>query len=134
MAAVEMERIEASAKFVARDVHAWFGDKRVLHGINLDIAANRALAIIGPSGCGKSTFIRCLNRMHELTPGARSDGEVRLDGEDVYSKSIDPVYLRRRVGMVFQRPNVFPTMSIRDNVVAGLRLNRVKGDYEAIVE
>ena len=90
------------------------------------------LAIIGPSGCGKSTFVRCLNRMHELTPGARSEGRVLLDGEDVYQ--VDPVYLRRRVGMVFQRPNVFPTMSIRENVVAGLRLNRVRADYEAILE
>jgi phosphate transport system ATP-binding protein len=92
------------------------------------------LAIIGPSGCGKSTFVRCLNRMHELTPGARSEGTVLLDGEDVYSGKIDPVYLRRRVGMVFQRPNVFPTMSIYDNVVAGLRLNGVRADYDQVVE
>ena len=75
------------------------------------------LAVIGPSGCGKSTFLRCLNRMHELIPGARSEGEVLLDGEDLYARGVDPVHLRRRVGMVFQRPNPFPTMSIRDNVV-----------------
>ena len=111
---------------------AWFGQTHALRDISLTVSSKNVLAIIGPSGCGKSTFVRCLNRMHELTPGARSQGEVRLDGEDVYN--VDPVYLRRRVGMVFQRPNVFPTMSIRENVVAGLRLNRVKADYEAIVE
>jgi phosphate transport system ATP-binding protein len=121
-------------KLQVQNLNAWFGSTRAVKDISLSVSARSVLAIIGPSGCGKSTFIRCLNRMHELTPGARSDGEVKLDGEDVYSKAIDPVYLRRRVGMVFQRPNVFPTMSIRDNVVAGLRLNRVKGDYEAIVE
>jgi phosphate transport system ATP-binding protein len=112
----------APAKFVAQDVHAWFGDKRVLHGITLDIAANRAVAIIGPSGCGKSTFIRCLNRMHELVPSARVDGQIRLDGVDVYDGGIDPVLLRRRVGMVFQKPNPFPSMSVRENVLAGLRM------------
>src|SRR5690242_4531724 len=96
-------KAEAGAKFVARDVSAWFGEKRVLHGINLDIAANKAIAIIGPSGCGKSTFIRCLNRMHELVPGARVEGQIRLDGVDVYDGGVDPVRLRRRVGMVFQK-------------------------------
>jgi phosphate transport system ATP-binding protein len=113
---------EAPAKFVARDVFAWFGDKRVLHGINLDISANRAIAIIGPSGCGKSTFIRCLNRMHELVPTARIEGQIRLDGVDVYEGGVDPVLLRRRVGMVFQKPNPFPSMSVRENVLSGLRL------------
>jgi phosphate transport system ATP-binding protein len=123
MALAEMDsNDDARAKFVARDVVAWFGDKRVLHGINLDIAANRAIAIIGPSGCGKSTFIRCLNRMHELVPGARVEGQIRLDGVDVYDGGVDPVRLRRRVGMVFQKPNPFPSMSVRDNVLAGLRL------------
>jgi phosphate transport system ATP-binding protein len=122
MAAVEMDRIEAPAKFVARDVYAWFGEQRVLHGINLDIAAHRAIAIIGPSGCGKSTFIRCLNRMHELVPGARVEGQIRLDGIDVYDGGVDPVRVRRRVGMVFQKPNPFPSMSVRENVLAGLRL------------
>src|SRR5262249_45543258 len=102
--------------------------------ISLSVAPSQVLAIIGPSGCGKSTFVRCINRMHELTPGARSEGTILLDGEDVYSGKIDPVYLRRRVGMVFRRPNVFATMSIRDNVLSGLRLNRVKADYEAILE
>ncbi len=119
-------------KLAVRNLDAWFGDKRAVKSISIAVPAQTVLAIIGPSGCGKSTFVRCLNRMHELTPGARSTGEVILDDEDVYA--VDPVYLRRRVGMVFQRPNVFPTMSIRDNVLAGLRLNRVKGDYDAIVE
>jgi phosphate transport system ATP-binding protein len=119
-------------KLEVRHLDAWFGQTHALRDISLTVTEKTVLAVIGPSGCGKSTFVRCLNRMHELTPGARSHGEVVLDGEDVYG--VDPVYLRRRVGMVFQRPNVFPTMSIRDNVVAGLRLNRVKADYEAIVE
>jgi phosphate transport system ATP-binding protein len=114
----------SSAKFVVRELNAWFGDKRVLHRINLDIAQHHATAVIGPSGCGKSTFIRCLNRMHELLPEARLAGEVRLDGVDVYERRIDPVLLRRRVGMVFQKPNPFPSMSVRENVLAGLRLTR----------
>ncbi|MSP25902.1 MAG: phosphate ABC transporter ATP-binding protein [Myxococcales bacterium] len=110
------------AKFSARGVMAFFGDKRVLHGIDLDIPAGEVTAIIGPSGCGKSTFIRCLNRMHELIPGARFEGTIELDGSSIYGREIDPVLLRRRAGMVFQKPNPFPTMSIRDNVLAGLRL------------
>jgi phosphate transport system ATP-binding protein len=115
-------------------LNAWFGATRAVRDVSVDVRANTVLAIIGPSGCGKSTFVRCLNRMHELTPGARSDGSVLLDGEDVYSGAVDPVYLRRRVGMVFQRPNVFPSMTIRENVIAGLRLNAVRADYEAVVE
>ena len=122
MAAVDVGAPEPQAKFVARDVYAWFGDNRVLHGITLNIAPHRAIAIIGPSGCGKSTFIRCLNRMHELVPSARVEGEIRLDGIDVYDRTVDPVLLRRRVGMVFQKPNPFPSMSIRENVVSGLRM------------
>jgi len=125
---------EAKPKLEVRDLNAYFGHVHAVKHISLGVSPRHVLAIIGPSGCGKSTFIRCLNRMHELTPGARSEGIVLLDGEDVYSGGVDPVHLRRRVGMVFQRPNVFPTMSIRDNVVAGLRLNRVRADYEAIVE
>jgi phosphate transport system ATP-binding protein len=121
-------------KMEVRDLEAWFGGTRALKSISLDVAPRSVLAIIGPSGCGKSTFVRCLNRMHELTPGARSAGRVLLDGEDLYGGDVDPVVLRRRVGMVFQRPNVFPTLSIRDNVVAGLRLNRVRADYDAVCE
>ena len=113
---------EPEGKIVARGLRAWFGAHQVLRGIDLAIAAHEVTAIIGPSGCGKSTFIRCLNRMHELVAGARADGRVTLDGVDVYGAEVDPVLLRRRVGMVFQKPNPFPSMSIRDNVLAGLRL------------
>ncbi len=120
-------------KLDVRHLDAWFGATRALRDISLAVPAHSVVAIIGPSGCGKSTFVRCLNRMHELVPGARSQGTVLLDGEDVYSRA-DPVTLRRRVGMVFQRPNVFPTMSIRDNVLAGLKLNRVRADYDDVLE
>ncbi len=123
---------EEGPKLDVRSLNAWFGRVRALRDISLTVQPRSILAIIGPSGCGKSTFVRCLNRLHELTPGARSEGSVLLGGVDVYR--IDPVQLRRRVGMVFQRPNVFPTMSIRENVVAGLRLNRVRADYEGILE
>jgi phosphate transport system ATP-binding protein len=92
------------------------------------------LAIIGPSGCGKSTFVRCINRMHELVPGARQTGKIVVDGQDLHARGVDPVDLRRRVGMVFQRPNPFPTMSIFDNVAAGLKLNGIGGDHESLVE
>ena len=112
----------APPKISVNGLDAWFGDHQVLKGITADIRSNRVTAIIGPSGCGKSTFIRCLNRMHELLPQARVAGTVMLDGEDIYDRHVDPVLLRRRVGMVFQKPNPFPTMSIRDNVLAGLRL------------
>ncbi len=101
---------------------AWFGPKQVLHGIDLAIEDRTATAIIGPSGCGKSTLIRCLNRLHEEVRGARVEGKVLFDGQDIYAPDVDPVAIRRRIGMVFQRPNPFPTMSILDNAVAGLRL------------
>ena len=103
-------------------LNVYYGSFRAVRDITLTIKPHAITAIIGPSGCGKSTFLRTLNRMHELTPMTRVDGSVRLDGEDVYGSSVDPVALRRVVGMVFQRPNPFPTMSIYDNVVAGLRL------------
>jgi phosphate transport system ATP-binding protein len=124
MSKLEGGQLGGPLKFVAREVCAWFGQKRVLHGINLGIAGHRVTSIIGPSGCGKSTFIRCLNRMHELGPSARMAGEIRLDDVDIYDQRIDPVLLRRRVGMVFQKPNPFPSMSVRDNVLSGLRLTR----------
>ena len=115
------------AKLVVRGLRASFGANHVVRGIDLDIPERRVLAIIGPSGCGKSTFVRCINRMHELVPGASVEGSVLLDGSDIYQAAIDPVLLRRRVGMVFQKPNPFPTMSIRDNVLAGLRLTGTLG-------
>jgi phosphate transport system ATP-binding protein len=107
-------------------LNAWFGVKQALKNINISIKANSVTAIIGPSGCGKSTFVRCLNRMHELVPGAKMSGQVLLDGKDIYAREVDPVPIRRRVGMVFQKPNPFPTMSISDNVSAGLRLTGLK--------
>jgi phosphate transport system ATP-binding protein len=108
------------------DLDAWFGKTQALKRINLQIRSNKVTAIIGPSGCGKTTFIRCLNRMHELVPGARSSGKVLLDGENVYAPGTDPVLIRRRIGMVFQKPNPFPTMSIYDNVAAGLKLTGMR--------
>jgi phosphate transport system ATP-binding protein len=124
----------ASPKIVAERVSAYFRSARVLHDVSMVIPELSVTAVIGPSGCGKSTFLRCLNRMHELTPGARVEGTIRLDSEDLHGGDVDPVHLRRRVGMVFQRPNPFPTMSIFDNVAAGLRLNRIGGDHAAKVE
>jgi phosphate transport system ATP-binding protein len=112
-----------SYKVEVQGLSAWFGEHRVLKDINMSIRTNAVTAIIGPSGCGKTTYIRCLNRMHELVPGARVSGSVFLDGEDIYGNGIDPVTVRRRVGMVFQKPNPFPMMSVYDNVAAGLRLN-----------
>ena len=109
-------------KFAVTDLKAWFGQGQVLHGITTTLPEHRVTAVIGPSGCGKSTFIRCLNRMHELVPIARVAGRIELDGQDIYHRDVDPVLLRRRVGMVFQKPNPFPSMSIRENVLAGLRL------------
>jgi phosphate transport system ATP-binding protein len=120
----------------ADDVHAWFDRQPVLRGVTLTIAPRQVTAIIGPSGCGKSTFLRCLNRMHELTPRARVRGRILLDGTDVYAPGVDPVAIRRRIGMVFQKPNPFPTMSIYDNVAAGLRLagERDRRRLDEIVE
>jgi phosphate transport system ATP-binding protein len=107
-------------------LNAWFGAAHVLHDIDIAMAPKAVTALIGPSGCGKSTFIRCLNRMHEVVPAARVSGSVRVEGQDVYAPGIDPVRVRRRIGMVFQKPNPFPTMSVFDNVVAGLRLAGVR--------
>jgi phosphate transport system ATP-binding protein len=110
----------------ARDVCVFFGENQVLKSVSIDIAAKAVTAIIGPSGCGKSTFLRALNRMHELVPEARMTGDIRLFGDDIYARNIEPVIVRRRVGMVFQKSNPFPTMSISENVTVGLRLNGVR--------
>jgi phosphate transport system ATP-binding protein len=104
----------------------WYGANQALFDVDIRIPARAVTAIIGPSGCGKSTYLRALNRMHELTPGTRIAGRLRLFGEDLYAAAIDPVVVRRRVGMVFQKSNPFPTMSIADNVLVGLRLNGVR--------
>jgi phosphate transport system ATP-binding protein len=109
-----------------KDLNAWFGDTHVLRDIELAMAPRAVTAIIGPSGCGKSTFIRCLNRMHEVVPGARVSGTVLVEGEDLYAPGVDPVEVRRKIGMVFQKANPFPTMSVFDNVAAGLRLAGVR--------
>ncbi len=108
-----------------KQLNAWFGAVQVLHAIDLAMAPRTITAIIGPSGCGKSTFIRCINRMHEVVPGARVSGSVIVEGQDVYAPGTDPVEVRRRIGMVFQKANPFPTMSVFDNVAAGLRLGGV---------
>ena len=119
-------RVGGQAKFETRGLKAAFGSTRVLNGIDLKIPPNKITAVMGPSGCGKTTFVRCLNRLHELTPGATVEGDALLDGENIYDKNVDPVAVRRRIGMVFQKPNPFPTMSIYQNAVAGLALNGVK--------
>ncbi len=108
---------------VVEGLNVFYGKIKVIHNISVSIQARKVTAIIGPSGCGKSTFIRCLNRMHEVTPGGRVEGKVLLDGEELYGPTVDPVQVRRRIGMVFQKPNPFPTMSVYDNVAAGFKLN-----------
>ena len=112
--------------FEVKNMSIWYGEKRAIDNVSLDVASNAVTAIIGPSGCGKSTFLRALNRMHELTPKTRMEGKVLLHGEDLYSSTIDPAIVRRRVGMIFQKSNPFPTMTIGENVVIGLRLNGVR--------
>jgi phosphate transport system ATP-binding protein len=105
------------------DVNIYYGDFLAVQGVNMTIKARSVTAFIGPSGCGKSTVLRSLNRMHEVIPGARVEGKIVVDGQDLYAPEVDPVSVRRQVGMVFQRPNPFPTMSIYENVISGLRLN-----------
>jgi phosphate transport system ATP-binding protein len=112
----------APSAIAAHDLQAWYGGFQALRHINIEIAPRQITALIGPSGCGKSTFLRCLNRMHEVIPGARAAGEVRFAGENIYAPGINPVLIRRHIGMVFQKPNPFPTKSIFENVAAGLRI------------
>ena len=115
-----------SYKVSVRHLDSWFGTKQALKDINFDVKQDTVTALIGPSGCGKTTLIRCLNRMNEMTASAKVKGSVLLDKVDIYDKSVDPVIIKRRMGMVFQKPNPFPTMSIYDNVAAGLKLNGIK--------
>jgi phosphate transport system ATP-binding protein len=118
-------------------LNLYYGDFHAVRDVTVTLRRNRVTALIGSSGCGKSTFLRSINRMHELVPGARVDGEVRVEGEDIYGAGIDPVSVRQHIGMVFQQPNPFPTMSIYDNVAAGLKLNArklPKGELDAVVE
>jgi phosphate transport system ATP-binding protein len=112
----------------AREVSAWYSDRKAIDKVSLDIAPQQVTAIIGPSGCGKSTFLRCLNRMHEVVRGARAEGHVFVNGQDIYASRMDAVRVRRVIGMVFQKPNPFPMMTIFENVVAGLRLH---GSYRS---
>jgi phosphate transport system ATP-binding protein len=112
--------------FEVKNLSIWYGEKRAIDDVTLDVASNAVTAIIGPSGCGKSTFLRALNRMHELVPKTRMQGTVLLHGEDLYSSTVDPAIVRRRVGMVFQKSNPFPTMTIGENVIVGLRLNGIR--------
>jgi phosphate transport system ATP-binding protein len=112
-----------------RGLNAYYGDSHAVKGVDLDFAANDVTAIIGPSGCGKSTLVRCINRMHEEVPGARATGEVSLDDVNIYDSGVDVVSVRRTVGMVFQKPNPFPTMSVFENVAAGLKLTGARGGH-----
>jgi phosphate transport system ATP-binding protein len=117
----------AAAALTLRDVHARYGETHAVRGVTLDLAANQATAMIGPSGCGKSTLLRCINRMHEEVPGATVTGSIELDGVDLYGRGVDTTAVRRVIGMVFQKANPFPTMSIFDNVAVGLRLTGRRG-------
>jgi phosphate transport system ATP-binding protein len=126
-----------SKRIEVNDLNVYYGDFLAVEGVSLTIEPRTVTAFIGPSGCGKSTFIRTLNRMHEVIPGARVDGEVLIDGNNLYGPGVDPVLVRRQVGMVFQRPNPFPTMSIRENVLAGAKLNNTrmpKSEADELVE
>lgn len=119
----------------SKNFNAYFGMNHVVKNVNIDIPKNNVIAVMGPSGCGKTTFLRCINRMHELTPGATSDGKMLLNNEDVYE--LNPILVRLKIGMVFQRPNPFPNLSIYDNVIAGYKLNGIKlakKDRDNIVE
>ena len=126
-----------SKRIEVNDLNVYYGKFKAVEDVTLRIEPRTVTAFIGPSGCGKSTFLRTLNRMHEVIPGAWVDGEVLIDGNNLYGPGVDPVLVRRQVGMVFQRPNPFPTMSIRDNVLAGVKLNNTrmsKSDGDALVE
>ena len=122
----DIAELKRRYKVSIRGLDAWFGTKQALKSVNYDVKENTVTAIIGPSGCGKTTLIRCLNRMHEMTPGATAKGQVFLDSIDMYDRKVDPVVIKRRIGMVFQKPNPFPTMTVYDNVAAGLKLNGIK--------
>ncbi len=129
---VPLEKVSEAAvpadgvRMRVENLSVYYGKVQAVKQVSMSIRTQKVTALIGPSGCGKSTFIRCLNRMHELTPGARVEGMVLLDEQDLYGPGVDPVDVRRRVGMVFQKPNPFPNMSVRDNVIAGFKLNGVR--------
>jgi phosphate transport system ATP-binding protein len=133
-ARAEREVISEARTVRLDGLHAYYGDQHAVKGVTLTFAANEVTAMIGPSGCGKSTVVRCINRMHEEIPGARAEGQVLLDDQDVYGDGVDVVSVRRTIGMVFQKPNPFPTMSIFDNVASGLKLSGRRGDTRERVE
>ena len=128
------DRKRQAHSVLVSDLRAYYGENETIKGINIDFPANEVTALIGPSGSGKSTVVRCINRMHEEIPGARAEGSVKLDDLDVYDPKVDVTAVRRAIGMVFQKPNPFPTMSIFDNVAAGLRLSGTRGDTRERVE
>ena len=133
----ELPAVEPNApELRVRELSAWYGERKAIGDVSLHIAAHRVTAIIGPSGCGKSTLVRCLNRMHEVIRGARAAGQVELNGQNIYAPAVDPVRVRRLIGMVFQKPNPFPMMSIFENAVAGFRLEggHSQHELEAIAE
>lgn len=117
---------EKKYKMIAENVSVYYDSVQAIKNVTMKFKERTVTSLIGPSGCGKTTFLRCLNRMHDMTKNARVEGRILLDGQDLYSKNVDPIYHRRKVGMVFQKPNPFPTMSIYDNVAAGLRLNGIR--------
>jgi phosphate transport system ATP-binding protein len=124
--ASEAAGTDSGVRMRVEDLSVYYGKVQAVKDVSMSIRTHKVTALIGPSGCGKSTFIRCLNRMHELTPGARVEGTVWLDEQNLYGSDVDPVDVRRRVGMVFQKPNPFPNMSVRDNVIAGFKLNGIR--------
>lgn len=135
--AITNARIPAEPKIQIRNLNAFYGKQHAIEDINLDIYPGLITAIIGPSGCGKSTMIRCVNRMHEVIKGAHATGSVIVDGQDIYAPDADPIRIRRRIGMVFQKPNPFPTKTVYENVIAGLRLNmpkQHKSQYDEVAE
>ena len=135
---VEVDKSKApvgTTEMEARGVSVWFGKRKVLENVNMEFPKKSVTALIGPSGCGKSSFIRTLNRLHELIPGAALAGEVLYEGKDIYAQNVDPVHIRLSIGMVFQKPNPFPSMTIRGNVLSGLKLSGMKrSDHDDIVE
>jgi phosphate transport system ATP-binding protein len=126
---------DAKIEMESRELSVWFGRRKVLEGVSIKFPANSVTALIGPSGCGKSTYIRTLNRLHELIPGAALAGEILYEGQDIYAPEVDPVSIRLKIGMVFQKPNPFPSMTIRGNVLSGLKLSGMKRpNHDEIVE
>ena len=121
------DSVETKSRIELKNLDIYYSDFLAVQGVSLQVRPQSVMSFIGPSGCGKSTVLRSIDRMHEVTPGARVSGQVLLDGEDIYAPNVDPVLVRRTIGMVFQRPNPFPTMSIYDNVIAGLKLEKSRG-------